>query len=394
MTAPRIGSLCTGYGGLDSAVRQVFGGETVWHADIDPGASAILAHHWPHVPNLGDLTATDWHQVVDTFGRPHIVTGGYPCQPFSDAGLRKGTEDERHIWPHIANALRVLRPRIVVLENVRGHLGRGFDTVLADLARLGFDAQWCLASASEVGAPHRRTRLFVLAVATDTANIGHERSGRTWDGRSGLADGRLAAADAERLGREGQRGDTGAQPEWSASATVGCGPAGGRAVAADADGRGREGHAQRHGDALEGQPEDQSRLDSHGPSVCREAAADSEGFGRGEGRTEPARQQGRPGAPGSGAPDWGSYGPAIRRWEAVTGRTAPWATDVRGRLSPRFVEWMQGLAPGHVTDVPGLTRTAQLKALGNGVVPAQAAAAIRLLHARAFPATQLAEEAA
>ncbi|MGW7001343.1 DNA cytosine methyltransferase [Streptomyces sp. NPDC054933] len=119
MPTPRIGSLCTGYGGLDEAVRQVYGGETVWHADIDPGASAILAHHWPTVPNLGDLTTTDWHQVVDTFGRPHIVTGGYPCQPFSDAGLRKGTEDERHIWPHIAHALRVLRPRLVVLESAR-----------------------------------------------------------------------------------------------------------------------------------------------------------------------------------------------------------------------------------------------------------------------------------
>ncbi|MFE2871870.1 DNA cytosine methyltransferase, partial [Embleya sp. NPDC059259] len=78
---PRVGSLCTGYGGLDDAVRAVLGGETVWHADNDPGASAILAHHWPTVPNLGDITAVDWAAVEPV----DVVTGGYPCQPFSVA---------------------------------------------------------------------------------------------------------------------------------------------------------------------------------------------------------------------------------------------------------------------------------------------------------------------
>ena len=120
-------------------MQSVLGGELAWVADNDPGASKILAHHYPDVPNLGDITTINWATVWP--GR-HPPAAGYPCQPFSDAGPRKGTDDERWIWPHFVPAIRVLRPRLVVLENVRGHLGRGFDAVLGDLAALGFDAEW------------------------------------------------------------------------------------------------------------------------------------------------------------------------------------------------------------------------------------------------------------
>ncbi|MFI6142400.1 DNA (cytosine-5-)-methyltransferase [Streptomyces griseus] len=97
----------------------------------------------------------------------------------------------------------------------------------------------------------------------------------------------------------------------------------------------------------------------------------------------PARGACRPRPPSPGEARWGRYAPAIARWERALGRAAPAATDARGRLSTVFVEWMMGLAPGWVTAVPGLTRAAQLKALGNGVVPQQAAGAVRLLLARA-----------
>ena len=305
----RIGSLCSGYRGLDMAIEEVFGGTTAWVSDIDAGANKILAHHWPTTPNIGDLTTAKWDDVEPV----DILCGGYPCQPFSIAGTRKGTADERHLWPFIANALRVLRPRIAIFENVANHLRLGFDTVLTDLADIGFDAEWVVVRADRaVGAPHQRRRLFFLA----------------------------AAQDADGTARGERRIPAPRQAE-------------GRGAWADVGGRGGV------------------------------AAADPEGVGRGEGRPEPARQQGGLGAPGGGASDWDRFAPAIARWEAVTGRRAPWATDDRGRLSTPFVEWMMGLPAGHVTAVPKLTRNEQLKALGNGVVPQQAAAALRLLADRA-----------
>jgi DNA (cytosine-5)-methyltransferase 1 len=343
---PRIGSLCSGYRGLDMAVEAVFGGTTAWVSDIDPGASKILAHHWPTVPNLGDLTTTDWAAVEPV----DIVCGGYPCQPFSNAGLRKGIEDERHIWPYIADALRVLRPRRAIFENVAGHLRRGFDTVLADLADLGFDVEWCTVRASEVGAPHRRERLFIVATAQDADS---------------------ATRDQRRLAAPRQAESRRARP--------------------DAGRRGGTPAADTDGDALREQPVGESGRRS--PAVAElpgAAPADAGRLGLHEhGELPPGRDALRRGlrddAPrcGTAAPaEWGRFTPAIRRWEHATGRPAPRAVDDRRRLSPAFVEWLMGLPAGHVTDVPDLTRNQQLHALGNGVVPQQATAALRLLTAR------------
>ncbi|GAB2887547.1 DNA cytosine methyltransferase [Streptomyces mayteni] len=338
MTGLRVGSVCSGYGGLDMAVTEVFGGEMVWVADPDPGAAAILAHHWPEVPNLGDITSVDWTEVPPV----DVAVGGYPCQPFSDAGLRKGTADDRHIWPHIATALGVLRPKLAVFENVSGHLRRGFDAVLSDLARLGFDAEWRTLRASDVGAPHRRERLWILAWPADTAGPGLEarREGRF---------GGSPAADAPGDGRQQGRPQP-ARLLGGLDAALR-----GSAVAAHTDGGG-----------LPGYPEPNS--EPAGPEADHE--------------------RGREHAAGR-VLDWGRYAAAVHRWEAVLGRPAPAATEPgrggRPRLSPRFVEWLMGLDEGHVTDVPGLSRNQQLKALGNGVVPQQGATAITHLLDRATP---------
>jgi DNA (cytosine-5)-methyltransferase 1 len=257
MTGQTIGSLCSGYGGLDIAVAVHHGATVAWHAEVDRHANAVLAHHWPDVPNLGDLTSTDWAAVEPV----DILTAGYPCQPFSTAGHRRGTDDPRHLWPHIAAAVRHLRPRRIVLENVAGHLRLGFDSVLADLAALGFDARWGTVRAADAGAPHRRERLFVVA-----------------DAHSQLLD-----------------------------------------------------------------------------------------------RTRPERQA------GWGEPANGDLRTVLDRWAAVVGRPAPTGTDGRSRLNPAFVEWMMGLPQGWVTDMPGIPHGAQLKLLGNGVVPQQAALALHLL---------------
>lgn len=167
MNAPRTVSLCTGYAGLDAAVAEVLGGELAYVADIDPDASRLLAHRFPEVPNLGDIKAVDWLAL----GIVDILCGGYPCQPFSAAGRRLGTADPRHLWPYISKAIGILRPPLVVLENVYGHLTLGFDVVLADLAALGYDAEWVIVTASAAGACHRRARLFVLAFPAGTRAV-------------------------------------------------------------------------------------------------------------------------------------------------------------------------------------------------------------------------------
>ena len=229
MNSLRIGSLFSGYGGIDVAVQVVFpAARPAWFVERDAAPAAILAHHWPDTPNFGDITAIDWGTVPPV----DILTGGYPCQPFSHAGRRKGEADERHLWPYVREAIRHLRPRYVFLENVAGHRSLGFDQVLGDMAKDGLHAWWTSLRASDIGAPHHRERLFILA----------------------------AFPDSESLRRD-------------------------------------------HGQAPHAGP----------------------------------------------------------------------------RLSAAFSEWMMGLPLGHVTGVPGLSRTAQLKAIGNGVCPQQAAVALQQL---------------
>ncbi len=163
----RVGSLFSGIGGLDLGLERA-GMEVIWQSEIDAYASRVLAKHWPHVPNLGDVKTIDWSTVE----RPDLICGGYPCQPFSLAGGRKGTDDPRHLWPYFADALRVLRPEWALLENVPGHLSLGFGDVQSDLAELGYDTEWECIPAAAVGAPHLRWRIFVVAHAQ-----GHSRRG-------------------------------------------------------------------------------------------------------------------------------------------------------------------------------------------------------------------------
>ncbi len=140
------------------AVESYFDAEMVWCAEIDKYASALIEQRF-NKPNLGDIKQIDWANVEPI----DILTAGYPCQPFSHAGQRKGAEDERHIWPYIIKAISILRPSVIILENVRGHLSLGFKEVLKDLAKNGYDARWQIVRASDVGAPHQRARLFIVA---------------------------------------------------------------------------------------------------------------------------------------------------------------------------------------------------------------------------------------
>ena len=154
----KIGSLCTGYGGLDMAVEAYFNAKTAWVSEIDKYACKVIDARI-NKPNIGNLKIVNWAEVEPV----DIITAGYPCQPFSTAGKRKGVQDERHLWPYIKEAISTIRPSIVFLENVRGHFGLGFRDVLTDFASIGYDVRWTLIRASDVGAPHRRERLFIFA---------------------------------------------------------------------------------------------------------------------------------------------------------------------------------------------------------------------------------------
>lgn len=160
----RVGSLFSGYDGIGLALESLWPDvHPAWFVEFDAAPSRVLAHHWPDVPNFGDITTLDWDQVEPV----DVLTAGYPCQPFSKIGKRKGTADERHLWPHVRDAIRALRPRLAVLENVAGHISMGLDEVLADLAAMGMSARWGVVRAADAGAPHERPRLWITAADSD-----------------------------------------------------------------------------------------------------------------------------------------------------------------------------------------------------------------------------------
>lgn len=302
-----IGSLCTGYGGLDMAAMTVLGGSLAWCADNDRHVSVILAVRYPGVPNLGDLTAIRWQRVEQV----DIICAGFPCQDISYSGRGAGIEKggKSGIWKDIVRGIRVLRPKLVVVENVAAIRRRGLDRVLGDLAALRYSAVWTSVRASDVGAAHRRERVFVLGY------------------RPRAAKDLLAAAHTR-----GQRRSR--RP--SAGTAAGGRPPGG----------------------------------SIRPGTCPVSPAFQGSYPE-DGRAHSAY-----------GIAWGRYGEAIRRWEQRTGRQVPSPTEPgarrQARLSPLLSEWLMGLREGFVTQL-GLPYSAQHRVIGNGVMPQQAVAALRML---------------
>ncbi|AGP51625.1 DNA cytosine methyltransferase [Streptomyces rapamycinicus] len=391
-------SLCTGSGALDLAVEAVTGLPTVMVGEKDPAASRLLATRLPHARNLGDITAVDWADLAASLPRPEALTAGFPCQDISNAGPRGGIAGDRSgLWKTIAHAIRHLRPRIVFLENVAALRSRGLDVVAADLAACGYDARWmCLrAGDPEVGACHRRDRWFAIAYpAAENPHLpagtqrrapapGQTQSGRTRahaGGRSGLLaapDGRMtllptpAAADGtggpgispKRQGGMNLRTAVTLLPTPTA-----CRYGRNRSASQGASSRPSIEYLVR--DLL---PTPKASDGPHGGPNQRDRAGNYYLPG------QAVRLDGR-----WVATNGTDYGPAIHRWEAVLGRPAPEPTEpgTKGnrRLSPAFVEWMMGADPGWVTSTDlGLSRSDQLKILGNGVVIHQAAHAYRAL---------------
>ncbi|TFC59447.1 MULTISPECIES: DNA cytosine methyltransferase [unclassified Cryobacterium] len=205
----RIGSLCSGYGGLDRAVENFYDAETAWFSEFDAAPSKILAYRWPGVPNLGDMTKIDWASTPDV----DIICGGTPCQDLSGAGKRAGMTDgtRSNLWVQMREAIAIKRPALVVWENVRGAYSanascglescegcvgdpgvggpflRALGRVLGDLSELGYDTEWVGLRASDAGAPHARFRVFVVAY-DPKQRLERFGSARNWRPRSEPSD--------------------------------------------------------------------------------------------------------------------------------------------------------------------------------------------------------------
>lgn len=368
MSGPlRGGSLFTGYGGLDLAVAWTLydlgiNVSFIWDSDIKPAARTLLEYRRPHAPNLGDLTVLD----PDAIPGVDLLTFGWPCQPHSSAGKRLGEADPRALWPHVARIIAGLRPTYLFGENVARVAGNGeLRRVVRSLAEIGYVGAWRTLRASDVGAPHRRDRLFLFAARADSG------------GSVADALGQLVRDEPGRRGRPGREsagvaGDDG--PQRSAG----------------------------HGElrllktptaqlAINGgsQHPDKRKTGGHGPTLADEvewllptpAVADSRNTRNATAGRTPENDRHHSGWTLSDVAHvdrWGLHVDAIARWASETGEAAPNAVmpspkqDGRPILCPKFVEWMMGLPAGWVTDVPGLTRAQQLSLLGDGVVPQQA----------------------
>lgn len=362
-----IGSLFTGYGGLDMGVAMAVDPDArvAWTSDVEKGPCKLAQVRWPDTPNLGDITQINWSDVEPV----DIICGGSPCQDLSLAGKRAGMAagTRSGLWESMAAAVETIRPRLVVWENVLGALSarayspvesepwmlgtgtnepalRAAGRVCGDLASLGYDCRWAVVRASDAGAPHQRARFFLIGYP----------DGEPWDVR------RPARPRKAQGGRP-----------FSESAGSGVGALMPTPTASDH----KAGHHQ----------------DGTGHSLTQAVqllptpSASDAVFGL-------PRTSGRPPEKSTKLAtrleytDYGNYTPAIARWEHVTGRQAPPPSTPSRRpggkpqLSARFVEWLMGLPDGHVTGPDlGLSRERQLRMLGNGVVPQQAALAVNTL---------------
>lgn len=410
----KIGSLFSGYGGLDLGVMSVLDSEVAWHCEFDDAPSSILEHHWPTIPNYRDVRDVDWNAVEPV----DILTGGFPCQDVSLAGNRRGLKEGTRsgLWSEFAKAIEHIEPRLVIIENVRGLLSARADSgveyprelldyagtrpllnaasaVLGDLADLGFDARWATIRASDAGAAHRRERVFIVAYPNSvrggrwSSSSGGCQSGRefleTWVADNGHGRNH-PTEEAQRANTDGvglSLVEHGGRPRRSDGEPQSLTPTLGE-VAANSD------DSRELGQVSESRRGPSPRTNVRMSEDGTETTSDSGRSGRPQGsRTADGRREEEDGSSmvDERRPDytqgiqWGDYRVAIERWERTIGRPAP-APTVDKKLNPVFVEWLMGLEPGWVTNPDiGIKRNDQLKALGNGVVPQQASLALKIL---------------
>jgi DNA (cytosine-5)-methyltransferase 1 len=201
----RVGDLFAGIGGMSLGLERTGGFKTAFFCEYAAFPQKVLRKHWPDVPIYSDICDLTAERLdADGIGRIDILTGGYPCQPFSHAGKRLGAEDDRHLWPEMCRLVKSLRPAWVIGENVAGHVSMGLDDVLSDLDGLGYAAQAFVIPACAVNAPHRRDRTWVIANCQSISGHGeyNGRSKATNGARGfrvevGTGGGKMADADSD-----------------------------------------------------------------------------------------------------------------------------------------------------------------------------------------------------
>ena len=168
--------LFSGLGGFSLGLEATGGFETVAFCDIEKFSRKVLKKHWPNVKQYKDIKELTYEQIKeDTLAPIDIITGGYPCQPFSVAGSQRGEKDKRHLWPDMFRIVKECKPTWVIGENVSGHIKLGLDTVLQDLESEGYTVRAFSISASSVGANHQRERVWIMAYSECNYNFNKEQ---------------------------------------------------------------------------------------------------------------------------------------------------------------------------------------------------------------------------
>ena len=193
----RLLDLCSGIGGFSLGMERA-GMRTIGFCEIDPYCCDVLARHWPDVPIYHDIRELNAHDL-----RPHVITAGYPCQPFSIAGKQRGAKDDRHLWPEVLRIVKQCRPAWVVAENVGGHIRLGLDDVLFDLESEGYTARPVVIPACAINAPHRRDRVWIIG----HADSDRQPNGTVYAASSGRMVGNpnTARKDADRTDQDEQK---------------------------------------------------------------------------------------------------------------------------------------------------------------------------------------------